>query len=187
MRTSIPGWVRRSTLIASALVLWGCPGPTPGPPYDVPKTELPPNHTETIDGEPGPQWVFELGINPAGTNQPQFFSQLSENGELNIEYGPQGAWMVVLAFRTWGLLDGKLYIDGKISVDDVLLGQLKLGQQKLQPAGDGFSYFYNFYLVVNNEFAAGQFADFELLVRDEDEDEVVVERRLLLTGGSDAQ
>lgn len=166
----------------SAWTLGGCSGPidpggdvtTPPAVVDIPPTEIP-------DGDDS--WEFTLGVNVTGKNQPQFFSPLPGGGELEIEYGPQGLWMVVLAFKTQGLLDGQLFIDGEIFVGDTLLGRLTLAKQQLAPGGDGYGYYYNYYLVVDDETTAGELATIHFFVMDGEGDEVKVVREVLLTGG----
>jgi hypothetical protein len=168
--------------IGFVFTITACPGPygpgadviVPPPVADIPATEIP-------DGNDS--WEFTLGVNVTGKNQPQFFSPLADDEGLEIEYGPQGLWMVVLAFKTQGLLNGQLFIDGEIFVGDTLLGRLTLAKQQLSPGGDGYSYYYNYYLVVDDETTAGETATLHFYVLDEEGDEVKIIQDVTLTGG----
>lgn len=153
-------------------------------------TAEPADAAQSVDAGPediaeGPAEVpeFVLGINVTGTNQPEFFDPLPEGGELNVELGPQGLWMVVLAFKTRHLLEPPVQIITSIHVDGVQQGKLGLAKQKLQYGGDGYDYFYNLYLVVDDPSVAGQAGQVEIEVQDDQGGYVLETREVVLTGG----
>ena len=132
-----------------------------------------------------PDQEFILGRNVTGKNTPEFFSDLPEGGDLFVELGAQGLWMVVLAFKTYGYFDSKVLIRAWIEVDGVREGELALAKQKLLPGGDGWDYYYNFFLVVPDPGLAGRDAVVTMQVEDDLTQEIVVlmERNVTLTGG----
>lgn len=137
-----------------------------------------------------PMGELILGVNETGRNTPEYFRSLAEGGELNVEFGPQGLWMVVLAFRTHDLLQAPLFLDGQITLVDgaELLGRLQLAQQPLFPGGDGWDYYYNLFLVVEvvGRDVAGQRADITLTLRSAEGTGYIFTRRVVLTGGPGA-
>lgn len=128
---------------------------------------------------------FVLGVNKTGENKPAFFTDLPDEGELNIEFGPQGLWMVVLAFKTRGIFasDAKLLMNGRVDVGGIPQGELALAKQKLVPGGDGWDYYYNFFLVVNDETVAGSEGLVTFSVEDDEGHKVDEVRTVRLTGG----
>ena len=74
---------------------------------------------------------FVLGVNITGQSIPGSFSELPEGAELLVEYGPQGLWMVVLAFKTKDLFDGVLLIKAAVESEGMLQGEFTMtGQEK---------------------------------------------------------
>lgn len=132
-----------------------------------------------------PDQQFVLGVNVTGKNTPEFFTELADGGELFVELGAQGLWMVVLAFRTQGYFDSKVTIRAWVEVEGVREGELALAKQKLLPGGDGWDYYYNFFLVVPDPGLAGREASVTMQVEDDltQETVVVTELNVLLTGG----
>lgn len=132
-----------------------------------------------------PEQEFVLGVNVTGKNTPEFFSELPEGGDLFVELGAQGLWMVVLAFRTYGYFDSKVIIRAWIEVDGIREGELALAKQKLLPGGDGWDYYYNFFLVVPDPGLAGREAKITMQVEDDLAEETVVLTHLnvILSGG----
>lgn len=100
---------------------------------------------------------FELGSNPQGRNDPTSFVPLpDDDGELDIVLGPQGLWMVVLAFRTRGMLDGRLLLEATVDVGETQQGRLVLQDQPTFAGPEGWFYYYNFFLVVDDPTVTGQ-------------------------------
>lgn len=132
-----------------------------------------------------PDQAFVLGVNVTGKNTPEFFTELDEGGELFVELGAQGLWMVVLAFKTYGYFDAKVIIRAWIEVDSIREGELALAKQKLLPGGDGWDYYYNFFLVVPEPSLAGHEAVITIQVEDDLTQEPVVlhQMNVTLTGG----
>ena len=104
-------------------------------------------------GEADPSFV--LGVNITGQSTPSSFSALPEGEELLVEYGPQGLWMVVLAFKTKGLFEVPLLIKAAVESQGMLQGEFTMTGQELLPGPDGYAYFYNFFLVVSDPDVAG--------------------------------
>ncbi len=110
--------------------------------------------TAVPDVEPMPSFV--IGTNEVGANSPSFFEPLADGDSLEIEFGFQGLWMTVLAFQTRDIFDGPVGVDAWITVNDIEQGRLTLIDQTLVPGGDGFDYYYNFFLVVSDPSVAGE-------------------------------
>ena len=133
-----------------------------------------------------PERLFELGVNETGKNTAEFYSNLGEGDELNIEYGPQGLWMVVLAFRTKGIWNSgeELRITAGCWVGDTNIGELILAKQRLLPGPEGWSYYYNLFVVVDEVGAAGNDARITLEVTSSSLPEPeLLERTVRLVGG----
>jgi hypothetical protein len=103
------------------------------------------------DAEP----PFVLGVNITGQSIPGSFTELPEGDELLVEFGPQGLWMVVLAFKTKDLFEGLLLIKAAVESEGVLQGEFTMTGQQLLPGPGGYAYFYNFFLVVSDPNVAG--------------------------------
>lgn len=131
-----------------------------------------------------PAGVFVLGTNTTGKSTPDQFTALPKGAELNVELGPQGLWMVVLAFQTRDLVQPPLVMTGRVEIDGELLGELKLGKQKLLPGPAGMSYYYNFFLVVAPEGVAAKTAIIHFSVEDVAGPKVSMQHPVLLTGGT---
>ncbi len=135
------------------------------------------------DAGPKPDPYFALGSNVTGEATPASFHELHDGDELAIEYGAQGLWMVVLAFRTRDLFEGRLTLIARISVGDDELGQFGIAKQETVDGGDGFDYYYNFFLVVDDETVTGQVGHIELSIKDDVGTEFETTLDVLLTGG----
>ena len=140
-----------------------------------------------------PAGTFELGTNVTGKNTRMFYTAVPNGTVLNVELGPQGLWMVVLAFKTQGLLKDPLYLSGSIVIDgNDAAGQLALKKQKTILSDDGFNYYYNFWLVVKNDKlplpsapagVAGKTATITLEITDVDQKKHIETRTVMLKGG----
>jgi len=175
---------RANRAAAAALVFAGCGGEAATPAVELDAAE------SDIEAEADVSWVpddaspdiasieaggsswtvptFELGTNEQGKATPKDFVPLLTGDTLPVVLGPQGLSMVVLAFRTCGLYAPPLLLRARIATDDdAASGALDIARQKLNPAPDGLSYYYNFWLVVENpERAGGKMADIILDVED---------------------
>lgn len=138
-----------------------------------------PGGSKDITVEP----VFVLGTNITGKSTPDTFSPIAADSELNVELGPQGLWMVVLAFKTRGTLEPPLLLSGRVVIGGKSLGELKLGKQKLVLGGDGFDYYYNFFLVVAPEGVANKKAIIEFVAEDAGGKKVDLKHPVVLIGG----
>ena len=112
--------------------------------------------------------TFELGSNETGKATPKDFAAIAEGGAMEVVKGPQGLWMVVLAFRTCGLYTPPLVLRARIAtLDQAAQGKLDVAKQKLNPSGDGLQYYYNFWLVVDKpEAADGKQARIDFTIED---------------------
>jgi hypothetical protein len=140
------------------------------------------------DGSSGVTWTtptFELGTNLEAKAVPSAFVALKDGAPLAVTKGPQGLWMVVLAFRTCGLYVPPLVLRARVETDDkAAFGKVDIGKQKLQPGPDGLSYYYNFWLVVENPAeAGGKNADVTLTIEDAAGHTGTHKLRAALTGG----
>lgn len=140
--------------------------------------EAPPERARPTDTDGAEAQGFTLGVNVTGKNTPAFFEVLPEGGDLVVELGAQGLWMVVLAFKTHGYFDGRVLIRAWIDVNGERQGELALAKQKLLPGGDGWDYYYNFFLVVPDPALAGHEAVVTMQVEDDLTQELVIERQL---------
>ena len=101
--------------------------------------------------EPLEDAVIELGVNITGKSTPDSFSPLLDGGDLFVELGFQGSYMVVLSFRTKGFVsDGKVNLLVSLSVGGNEKAKLKYKKKSLLPGADGFQYFYNIFLVTED-------------------------------------
>ena len=126
---------------------------------------------------------FELGSNPQGANSPSAFTPLADGDPLEIVFGPQGLWMVVLAFRTRGLLDGPLALEADIATSRGPLGRLSLVGQPTFAGPEGWLYHYNFFLVVEDPTTAGLEATVRFSAVDAGGARVDLSHTVALTGG----
>jgi hypothetical protein len=146
--------------------------------------------TAPEDVAPGPEDVavpeplFELGTNITGANTPDSFSPLIDGDSLNIELGFQGLWMIVLAFRTREIFEGKLTIIARVTVGDEQQGELGLAKQKLIPGGNDLDYYYNLFLVVMEPSVTGSTATIKVTVEDSHGAFIEENRLIQLIGGA---
>lgn len=130
---------------------------------------------------------FVIGFNLTGTNTPADYTALATGESLNIEYGPQGLWMVVLAFKTRNIFDPKAKLTmtaSCITEDGNLRGELALAKQTPLAGGDGWYYYYNLFLVVDEVGAAGKTAAVNWTVQDPESGASSNETvEVVLTGG----
>jgi len=153
--------VRTLAVAVSLGLLTGCLGDTGYLPNDdtaggeTVLDDTPSNDTTAV-ADTTREPIFELGTNATGEAQPSAFTGLGDGDTLEIVYGPQGLWMVVLAFRTRGLVAGPVDLNASILVDGAAQGQVTLAGQTLVAGPQGLFYFYNIFLVVNDPTVAGQ-------------------------------
>ena len=157
------------------------PGDTCDPVQD---TTSPSDTTEPAEDVAAPEPFFEFGTNVTGANTPDSFSPLVNGDELNVELGFQGLWMVVLAFRTRDIFQGKVTIIARITVDDEPQGEIGLAKQKLIPGGNDVDYYYNLFLVVMDPQVSGSEALIKLTVQDDHDAVLKEDLYVQLTGGT---
>lgn len=108
---------------------------------------------DTVGGEDAtvesaaPETAFEVGTNVAGKNTSSAFTPLAEGADIQVELGFQGANMVVLAFRSRGYPTKKLTVRGTVGANGKTLGAITLKGKTTMKAPDGWSYFYNLFVV----------------------------------------
>ena len=91
--------------------------------------------------------------------------------------------MVVLAFKTQGILDGRVTVVTSVHVGDELLGEFGLAQQEFMPGSDGFDYYLNLFLVVTGPEYVGQIARVDVEVEDAEGHSVERTVEVVLVGG----
>ena len=171
---------------AAALVLGACGGATTGPVADAAAdtTSADGLGDDATAGDTTPATgEFELGTNVIGANDPTSFTALGEGDQLEVQLGFQGLWMVVLAFRTRDLFDGQLVLSAELTAGGASQGTLSLAEQRLTAGGDGWLYYYNFFLVVNDPSVAGQVGSVHFVARDDAGHAHDLVRGVMLTGG----
>lgn len=177
-------WASRAIASVALLALSGCAAEAPPPAADAALSDA----LATPDASPATDVParapgFELGSNPQGANSPSAFTPLSDGDALEIVYGPQGLWMVVLAFRTRGLLDGPLALEADIATERGPLGSLSLVGQPTFAGPEGWFYHYNFFLVVEDPTTAGLDATVRFTAVDAGGARVDETLNVALTGG----
>jgi|GEM_PF-1330376 len=177
-------------------------GCTPEEPAATPDAVVAPDQTSVVDtvtsdatttmdtagpeDTVAPPQEFEIGVNVTGRNTAEYYTALPEGGDLTIEYGPQGLWMVVLAFRTRGIWQGneELFITASCWIGDENRGELTLAKQRMLLGPDGWWYYYNLFLVVDEVGASGNDGRIELSVSNgEMGQNVSIEHPVALVGG----
>jgi hypothetical protein len=105
---------------------------------------------------PTPEPAFVVGTNTFGVSDPTQFAPLADGSDLRVEKGTQGAWMVVLAVQTAGLLTGDVALKARLWVDGVDEGGVVRTGLKPFPAPDGYAYLFSLPLIVDGPELAGQ-------------------------------
>lgn len=136
------------------------------------------------DTEPTPAPSFAVGTNPFGVSDPAQFVALEAGSDFRVEKGTQGAWMVVVAARTAGMLSGDVDLEARLWVAGVDEGGVIRSGLKPIRAGDGYDYLYSLPLIVNGPELAGQ--DANLVVKASDNHSGSAEQTVAihLTGGT---
>lgn len=91
--------------------------------------------------------AFEIGWNETGKNTPSAFHALTDGDDLHIELGFQGAYMVVLAFRSKGHPTTALTVRASVEAAGTKLGSITLKGKSSLKGPDGWSYFYNLFVI----------------------------------------
>lgn len=119
---------------------------------------------------PPPEAEFQVGTNIVYENTPQSFTPIMDGAEVPLNFGVQGSWMVVLAFRTRNLIEGQFDIRADITIDGVESGDIWLEFQDTFPGGDGWDYYYNLFLAIdqNDPPARGTPATIHVSIEDLD-------------------
>lgn len=135
------------------------------------------NQTDAgADASPNPdpdatpeEGAFEVGTNTVNQNTRESYTPMTEGAEVPLNFGVQGSWMVVLAFRTNNLIEGEFDIRADISIDGVESGSIWLEFQQTFPGGDGWDYYFNLFLAltVDDPPARGTPATISVTVEDE--------------------
>ncbi|MEZ4265468.1 MAG: hypothetical protein R3F39_03745 [Myxococcota bacterium] len=107
---------------------------------------------------PAPSPSFAVGTNPFGVSDSAQFVALTEGAEFRVEKGTQGAWMVVVAVRTAGMLVGDIDLEARLWVDGVDEGGVIRTGLKPVRAADGYDYLYSLPLIVDGPEIAGSTA-----------------------------
>ena len=97
-----------------------------------------------------------MGTNVPGASGPESFEAIDDGHQLDIVFGQQGLWMVVLALQLDGPEVEFADVMGELHVHDESVGSLSLKRQRLQKASDGTRYLLNFFLVLDTPAQGGQ-------------------------------
>lgn len=121
----------------------------------------------------GPDFV--LGTNVVFEATPGAFTALEDGDEVPITFGPQGAWMIVLSFKARERFGGTFSILGEVTIAGEAAGSLQYAGQETFPGGDGYDYYFNFFLALTRADppARGTPATVRVRVEDEQTGEVV--------------
>jgi len=165
----------RLLALAWLLALTGCPN-GPGPGADAGSSDA------VSDTDDGPS--VALGTHQQWKQQPEHFIELRDDSELPIVLGHQGLWMVVLAVRSFEMLEGELDLIARIEAADTLLGELQLVNQALDPELDNHDYIYDIWLVVSDPSLATYTANLTVEIEDSNGLSMTLERTVTLSGGS---
>ncbi|NUN15993.1 MAG: hypothetical protein HUU55_20390 [Myxococcales bacterium] len=103
-----------------------------------------PNNGENNDKQ------FIVGTNVTGKAKPGEFTALKDNGDLFVELGFQGSYMVVLALQTRGYVTSKVKITARLVVSGQQKASLTIKNKKLVPGGNGYDYWYNIFVVTED-------------------------------------
>jgi len=122
--------------------------------------------TATEGDWPPPGAELVLGTHPAGATDPATFSPLHDGDPLTVELGFQGLWMVTLGLQTHDLFTPPVDLTATLSVADAPRGALSLAGQPLTLGPDGYAYFLNVFVVLDDPAVAGQLGTVSLAVRD---------------------
>ena len=124
-----------------------------------------------------------IGTNPTGNDDAALFAPLYEGDPLEIEFGFQGLWMVVLAFKTQPL-QGRVTVVARVRTDDGhVIGEFGLAKQELVEGDDGDAYYLNLFCVVEGTDAVGERATVEIEVEDKAGTQLSDTVMVMLTGG----
>lgn len=123
---------------------------------------------EDTSSDTNEEGEFEVGVNEVFQNTPDSYTTIMDGVEVPLNYGVQGSWMVVLAFRSKNLIRGTFDIRADITIDGVESGDIWLEFQETFPGGDGWDYYYNLFLAIdqNDPPARGTPATIHVLVED---------------------
>ncbi len=157
------------------VALAGCP-PGPSPTADVSEDTA----VTDVTDQPG----VTLGTHEQWKQQPDDFVELHDQSELPIVLGHQGAWMVVLALRSFETLEGELDIVASIEAAGTSLGVLQLINRPLDRELDGADYLYDIWLIVSDPSLSTYDAFITVEVVDDNGLEITLERTVVLSGGS---
>ena len=137
-----------------------------------------------VPTDPDPEPLV-IGVNPTSDEDPALFEPLVTGGPLEIEFGFQGLWMVVLAFRSYDIR-GRVTVVARVrTADDTVIGEFGLAKQEVIAGDDGYDYYLNLFLVVEGPEYVGEEAWVEVEVEVEDKNGVSTSRevQVVLSGG----
>jgi len=100
--------------------------------------------------------AISVGTNAPGTSHVSSFKVLEDGQALEIVFGQQGLWMVVLAIEATGVTAEYADVQGEMAVDGVVVGSLSLKRQRLTQSEEGLSYLLNFFLVLDEPAQHGR-------------------------------
>lgn len=171
----------RTALVALLGALVACGPNTSAPADDLTDTAAQVDTVADADEDAQADVPFIIGVNATGIEDTSLFRPLEDGGDLEIELGFQGLWMVVLAFKTQGLVEGLVTLFARVRTATDVLGEFGIAKQVLIRADDGFDYYLNLFLIVDSVEHAGKEAWVDLEAEDSDGDKVGGTVQVMLT------
>lgn len=172
---------RLGSILTALMILGSCGVDEPASAPDAADTA-----EDVVPDAPPPEPAVIIGTNVPLANYPDSFQEVPDGGTLEIELGGfNGLWMTVLAFKTRGFFDQRIIVFAEVTIDGEIFTELKLSKQDLIEGGDGWDYYYDLFMLVNDTAGGGKAAQIRLTVMDyEDKDPTVeVTTQVTLVGG----
>ncbi len=159
----------RSLLVFAVWAVVGCSaesGPVVG---DAGTTIVPDAADDAATADLADIGAFQIGTNGVFEATPQNFVPMVDGAEQPFTFGVQGSWMVVLAFRTHDVIAGPFDLVAEISIDGVPSGNIWFEGQETFPGGDGWDYYYNLFLPIDDDDPPAVGTPLQILMRVTDE------------------
>lgn len=125
--------------------------PEPSDTSDMSATDTPDTTAQPDMGGTVPIEMFEIGSNTVEDATPAGFAPMADGTAVPFDFGPQGSWMVVLAFRDQDILEGEFDVRASIEIDGTAEGEIWLEFQETFPGGDGWDYYFNLFLPISGD------------------------------------
>ncbi len=127
--------------------------------------------------------LLTMGTNVPGASDSASFEVIEDGYELDIVFGQQGLWMVVLALQVEGVTSEYVDVGGALVVDGATVGSLSLKRQRLKEGEGGLRYLLNFFLVLDEPSQDGRDGIVTMDLTPEGGDVLTLSRQVRLNGG----